>query len=139
LKILVVRLRLIGDVGVTTPLLRGAARQYPDAHLTYLVEPLAEPIVRGNPHLDEILVIPLRSGLARIRDDIAFARRLRREHYDIVPGSARGPAQRVADMGERRTHADRLHHARAQLDVYASVPGPEDLGPPIPCSSSGSC
>ena len=46
MKILLVRLRLIGDVVLTTPLLRALKRTYPDAQLTYLVEPEAAPVVR---------------------------------------------------------------------------------------------
>ena len=63
MKILLVRLRLIGDVVFTTPLLRALRRHYPDAHLTYVVEPAAAPVVRGNPHLNELIVAPKRRGL----------------------------------------------------------------------------
>ena len=38
MKLLVVRLRLIGDVALTTPLLRGLRRRHPDANITYLAE-----------------------------------------------------------------------------------------------------
>ena len=54
MKILLVRLRLIGDVVLTTPLLRALRRKYPGAQLTYLVEPAAAPIVRGNPAYREL-------------------------------------------------------------------------------------
>ena len=38
MKILLIRLRLIGDVVFTTPLLGALKRTYPEAHLAYLVE-----------------------------------------------------------------------------------------------------
>ena len=38
MQILLVRLRLIGDVVFTTPAIRALRRRYPDARLTYLVE-----------------------------------------------------------------------------------------------------
>ena len=91
MKILLVRLRLIGDVVFTTPLVRALRRTYPDAHLTYVVEPLAEPVVRDNPHLSSVLVIPKRSGLARWRDDLVYARRLRAERFDIAIDLHGGP------------------------------------------------
>ena len=91
MKILLVRLRLIGDVVFTTPLVRALRRTYPDAHLTYVVEPMAAPIVRGNPHLDAVIVIPKRSGLARWRDDLSSARRLRAETFDIAIDLHGGP------------------------------------------------
>src|SRR3954465_7289894 len=91
MNILLVRLRLIGDVVFTTPVIRALRRHYPGAHLSSLVEPLAEPIVRGNPHLDEVIVVPLQRGFARVRDDIAWARHLRRRHFDIVIDLHGGP------------------------------------------------
>ena len=91
MQILIVRLRLIGDVVFTTPLLRALRRRHPDAHLTYLVEPLAAPVVINNPHLDEVLVIPKRSGLRRWADDAAWARRLRARKFDVAIDLHGGP------------------------------------------------
>jgi lipopolysaccharide heptosyltransferase II len=90
-RILLIRLRLIGDVAFTTPLLRALRRRYPHAHVSYLVEPAAAPVLAGNPHIDELLVVRKRSGLARVRDDVAMARRLRRNGFDIVIDFHGGP------------------------------------------------
>lgn len=91
MKILIVRLRLLGDVVFTTPLLRALRRHYPDAHITYLVEPPAAPVLRGNPHLSELIVVPRRHGLARLKDDLSLARRLRRERFDLAIDLHGGP------------------------------------------------
>lgn len=91
MKILLVRLRLIGDVVLTTPLLRALRHRYPDARLTYLVEPAAAPIVSGNPHLTSVLVVPKRRGLARLYDDLSIARRLRRQRFEIAIDLHGGP------------------------------------------------
>ena len=91
MRILIVRLRLIGDVVLTTPLLRALHRKYPDAQLTYLVEPPAAPVVRGNPNITHVMVVPKRRGLARMRDDIALARHLRRERFDVAIDLHGGP------------------------------------------------
>ena len=45
MNILLVRLRLIGDVVFTTPIVRALRRHQPGARLTYLVEPAAEPVL----------------------------------------------------------------------------------------------
>jgi lipopolysaccharide heptosyltransferase II len=90
-RVLLVRLRLLGDVVFTTPLIRALRRTYPDAHLSYVVEEAAAPVLRGNPHLDELIVVPKRSGAARLRDDLALGRRLRREHADIAIDLHGGP------------------------------------------------
>ena len=91
MKILLARLRLIGDVVFTTPLVRAVRRRYPGAHLTYLVEPAAAPVVRDNPHISELIVLPKRSGLARMRDDVAFGRELRARRFDIAIDLHGGP------------------------------------------------
>jgi lipopolysaccharide heptosyltransferase II len=90
-NVLLVRLRLIGDVVFTTPLIGALRRAYPDARLTYLVESAAAPIVRHNPHLDEVIVAPRRRGLHRIVDDLTLARRLRRERFDLAIDLHGGP------------------------------------------------
>jgi lipopolysaccharide heptosyltransferase II len=91
LKILLLRLRLIGDVVFTTPLIRALRRAYPDAHIAYFVEREAAPVIVNNPHLNEVIVAPRTRGLRRIADDIALARRLRRERFDIVLDLHGGP------------------------------------------------
>ena len=90
-RILLVRLRLIGDVVFTTPLLRGLRRHFPGAHITYVVEPLAEPILRGNPHIDNILVVARHQGFARWKEDWSWARRLRATRFDVAIDLHGGP------------------------------------------------
>jgi predicted lipopolysaccharide heptosyltransferase III len=90
-RILLVRLRLIGDVVFTTPVIRALRRQYADAHIAYLVEPSAVPIIRGNPHLNDVIVAQRRRGAGRLVDDLALARRLRRERFDVAIDLHGGP------------------------------------------------
>ena len=91
MKILLVRLRLIGDVVFTTPAVRAIRRQYPDAHVAYVVEEDAAPVIRGNPHVDEVIVIPGPRTRGRLRGDLALARRLRRARYDLAIDFHGGP------------------------------------------------
>ena len=90
-NILVVRLRLIGDVVLTTPLLGALRRAYPDGRIAYLVEPAAAPVLRGNPCIDSLIVVPHARGLRRLRHDFSFARSLRRERFDITIDLHGGP------------------------------------------------
>jgi lipopolysaccharide heptosyltransferase II len=90
-KILLLRLRLIGDVIFTTPIIRALRRAYPGGHLAYLVEPAAAPVVINNPHLDEVIVVPRVRGARRIWSDLALARRLRRERFDVAIDMHGGP------------------------------------------------
>jgi predicted lipopolysaccharide heptosyltransferase III len=90
-KILVVRLRLIGDVVFTTPLIRALRRHYPTAHIGYLVEPSAAPVLRRNPHLNDLIIAPRRTGGGRLLDDLTLAGRLRRERFDVAIDLHGGP------------------------------------------------
>jgi lipopolysaccharide heptosyltransferase II len=90
-RILLVRLRPIGDVVFTTPLLSALRRHYPEAHISYVVEPDAAPIVEANPHVNELIVVPRRRGMARIVDDIRIARRLASGRYDLAIDLHGGP------------------------------------------------
>lgn len=91
MKILLVRLRQIGDVVFTTPAIRGLRERFPDAHLTYLVEPVAAAVVEHNPVLDHVIVSPRGSGFRGLCADVALGVRLRRERYDIAIDFHGGP------------------------------------------------
>ena len=87
-KILIVRLRRMGDILMTTPALRGLREAFPGAHLTYVVEEPYRGLLEGHGALDEVLVLPNQSGLS------AFARalrKIRRERFDAVVDFHGGP------------------------------------------------
>ena len=138
------RLRLIGDVVLTTPVIRALRRAYPDAVITYLVEPDAAPVVAHNPHLDEVIVAPRTKGARRIVEDLALARRLRRERFDLAldlhggPRSAwltwaTGAPERIGyDIKGRRWMYTRTVHRPRELRPRHSVANQWDLLEAIP-------
>jgi lipopolysaccharide heptosyltransferase II len=91
LRILLVRLRLIGDVVFTTPAVRAVRQRFPDAQITYLVEPAAAPVVAHNPHIDDVIVAPRRRGLMQLAADLALGRRLRARRYELAIDFHGGP------------------------------------------------
>jgi len=91
LRILLIRLREIGDVVFTTPAVRGLRERYPDAYISYIVEPLAAPVVAGNPHLNDVIVTRGRRGLSGFLDDLSLIRRVRSARYDLVIDFHSGP------------------------------------------------
>jgi lipopolysaccharide heptosyltransferase II len=91
MRILLVRLRQIGDVVFTTPAIRALRQRFPDAHLTYVVEPPAAPVVIHNPHLNDVIVAPRTRGLTGVVDDLALGRRLRAGRYDLALDFHGGP------------------------------------------------
>ena len=107
MRILLIRLREIGDVVFTTPAIRGLRQHFPSAHISYIVEPAAAPIVASNPHLNEVIVSPGRRGLAGFRDDLALAGRLRAARYDLAIDFHSGPRSSLITWLSRRARQPR--------------------------------
>jgi len=85
-RILVVALRRLGDVLLTTPLIRSFRRAWPDAAIDVLVFEGTEGILAGNPDLAEIITMPARPGAAAA---FALTRRLWRR-YDLAVSTQSG-------------------------------------------------
>jgi lipopolysaccharide heptosyltransferase II len=145
-NILLVRLRLIGDVVFTSPVIRALRRHYPSARLVYLVESAAAPVVVHNPHLSEVVVAPHVRGWRRVADDLRLARRLRRERFDVAidfhggPRSAwltwasRAPVRVGYDVAGRSwMYTTAVHRSRA-LEPRHSVENQWDLLPALDAS-----
>lgn len=79
-NILVIKLRYIGDVLLTTPTLQAIKAAFPTAQLTMLVSRGTEDVLTDNPHLDHIMVLEKGSLAAQWR----FAADLRRRRFDVV-------------------------------------------------------
>lgn len=54
-RILLTRMKYIGDVVLTTPIIRALRDAYPDAHLAYLGDAKAVSLLEQNPYLNEII------------------------------------------------------------------------------------
>lgn len=80
-RILLIKLRAIGDVVLATPALAEARRAFPEARIDFLTEPPSRQVLEGNIDVDEVLLHDRRASLAaRAR----FLRRLRAKGYDLV-------------------------------------------------------
>ena len=91
MRILLVRLRQIGDVVFTTPAVRALRERFPGAHIAYVVEPAAAPVLALSPHLDNVIVAPTRRGLFGLLADLMLGRKIRAAAYDIALDFHGGP------------------------------------------------
>jgi predicted lipopolysaccharide heptosyltransferase III len=101
LTILLIRLRLIGDVVFTTPVIGALRRRYPHARLIYLVEQSAAPVVSAHPGLSSVMTVRHSRGVQRIADDLRLARRLRRERVDLAIDLHGGPRSALLTWATR--------------------------------------
>jgi lipopolysaccharide heptosyltransferase I len=92
-RILIVRLSALGDVVHALPLLDALRRARPDAHIAWLVEEAAASLLEGHPQLDDVVVVPRREIVERLRQGRLLAalaslrrllRGLRAARYDLT-------------------------------------------------------
>ena len=87
-KILVIKLRHIGDVLLTIPAIRALRDTFPSASITALVNSGTEDVLKGNPLIHEILTVD-RSALKqslfeRIKYEFYFVKQLRKQSFDMA-------------------------------------------------------
>jgi heptosyltransferase-3 len=85
-RVLVIILRRLGDVLLSTPLIRSVKKAYPQASIDALVFAGTEGILAGNPDLAGIVSIPQRPGF---RDTLSLMARLFRR-YDLALSAQTG-------------------------------------------------
>ena len=79
-RVLVIRLRSIGDTVLVTPSLLALRRFLPQAQIHILLEDWVAPLMNCSPLIDRVIKIPKQSHTARAR----LARDLHRTKYDVV-------------------------------------------------------
>lgn len=81
-RILVTRMKFIGDVVLTTPLLHSLRAAYPSAHIAYLAEANTCSLLRHHPSIDEL--IPYDITRPSVLEQGRVALMLRRTGFDVV-------------------------------------------------------
>src|SRR5882757_1476726 len=87
MKFLIIRFSSIGDIVLTTPVVRCLKRQVATAEIHYLTKSSFRPIVAANPHIDKIHCLGdnLQAGDGSAAGDLsAVIERLRQEDFDYV-------------------------------------------------------
>ena len=102
-NILVVKLSAIGDVIHALPVSYAIKEQYPNAHLTWVVEPTAYAILEDNPYIDELILFEK----AKFRSIGGFRRAVRR-----------GTAPRHGEHARRRTSCQSSRTWGARSGTY---------------------
>src|SRR5215471_11279527 len=80
-RILVIQFRQIGDVLLSTPVLRALRNSYPQSYIAFLTEPSPGRVLQGNALLDEVIIRPRH---ATWRQQWQLLRQIRRQRFDLV-------------------------------------------------------
>ena len=81
MKFLLIQLRRIGDVLMTTPSIRLLRESFPEAELTFLTEAPSDQVLQNNPYLDEIIIY---RKAKTFNETISFLGNLRKSQFDCV-------------------------------------------------------
>lgn len=126
-RILVVALRRLGDVLLTTPLIRSLRRAWPDAHIDMLVFADTAAILAGNPDLDGVIESPPRPSA---RESLALGRRIFRA-YDLAITTQAGDRPSFFAIMAGKTRAgvteDRAIGRVKALFLHRHIPMRDDL------------
>ena len=90
-RILIIRLRSIGDIVLLTPALRLLKEWRPDFQVSAVVEHRFRDLLEGNPDVDEILEPGAGSGLRKITARFRALRELRRRRFSLCLNLHGGP------------------------------------------------
>jgi heptosyltransferase-2 len=111
LTVLLVRFSSIGDVLLTTPLVRALRRRHPDSRLVFVTKRAMAPLVSDNPHLSEIVTLEPGEPI----HDLAARLRARRPTHGLdLHGGLRSRALRLL-VGARWSGYSNRRLARAAL------------------------
>ncbi len=87
-KVLVIKLRHLGDVLLTSPVFSNLKRAYPDAEIDAYIWKEARPILEGHPAIDGFILhdrswkrLPF---FKRLREEWGLLRAIRKKNYDMV-------------------------------------------------------
>ncbi len=107
-RILILRLRSIGDIILLTPTLRLLKEWRPDLRISVMVESRFRDLLQGNPAVEEILIPGEGSGVRNLLSRLAVIRGLRRRGFSLCVNLHGGPTQPPFCALERRPLARRL-------------------------------
>jgi ADP-heptose:LPS heptosyltransferase len=80
-RILVVQFRMIGDVLLSTPVLRALRQHYPQSYIAFCTEPGPAGVLKNNPFIDAILLHP---RPATWWQEFQFLLHVRQSRFDLV-------------------------------------------------------
>jgi len=82
-RILLVQTAFLGDVILTTPLIRAIRQTYPSCHLDIVVNQEAASVLKDNPALSGVLVLD-KKGRHRGAGFFRFIKEIKDRHYDLL-------------------------------------------------------
>ncbi|KPL01622.1 MAG: hypothetical protein AMJ90_07360 [candidate division Zixibacteria bacterium SM23_73_2] len=83
-KILIIQTAFLGDVILTTPLVKATRKLFPDAKISFLLIPQTKEVFSDNPYLDEIIVYDKKGEEKKSKDFLHLLKKLRQRNFDLA-------------------------------------------------------
>ena len=83
-KILVVNLAFIGDVILSTPVIRALKEKYPQASISMLTIPLTAPIAQLNPYIDKVFIYDKKGQHSGVLGGWKVVNTIKKEKFDMA-------------------------------------------------------
>ena len=119
-RILVVRLRSIGDIVLLTPSLQLLKEWRPDLRVSVVVEARFRQLLEGNPDVEELIDPGEGKGWKKIASRVRAVRELRRREFSLCVNLHGGPTSTFLTRSSGARWRAGFHHFRA-LSVYNIV------------------
>jgi len=83
-RILIFNVNWLGDVLFSTATIRNIRRNFPDSFIACIIPSRCYPVLKGNPHLDEIIIFDDKDRHRSILAQLSFVRLLKSKRFDTV-------------------------------------------------------
>jgi heptosyltransferase-2 len=83
-NILIIRTDRIGDVVLSTPVIKVLRQAYPKSKISFMARPCTKDILKGNPYLDDVITYDKYNRQRSWMASIKFALKLRRKKFDLA-------------------------------------------------------
>ncbi|MCX7661620.1 MAG: glycosyltransferase family 9 protein, partial [Candidatus Omnitrophica bacterium] len=83
-KILIFNVNWLGDVLFSTATIRNIRYNFPESYIGCIIPPRAYEVLKGNPHIDEIILFDEKERQSSIKEKINFVRLLKFKKFNMV-------------------------------------------------------
>jgi lipopolysaccharide heptosyltransferase III len=121
-RILVVRLRSIGDIILLTPALRLLKAWRPDLRISVMVESRFRELLENNPDVEEILTPGAGRGWSKAKSRLQTVRELRARRFSVAVNLHGGPTSAFFTRWSGAACNVGFHHYRGRWKYHVLVP-----------------
>lgn len=83
-RVLIFNVNWLGDVLFSSASIRNIRRNFPESFIACVIPSRCYPVLKGNPHLDEIIIFDEKDRHKSVFSQLDFVRQLKEKRFDVV-------------------------------------------------------